>query len=266
MAAVVLMYHRLARQADPLRDPGAEVYTVTPELFEEQLAIIAGVSGGFLPYEQLAEEWLSQKRPSPTRRAAITFDDGHSSDSLSALPTLLRHGLRAAFFITPAWIGQTGYMDWPQVRDLQDHGMVVGAHGLDHTLLSTLPEAQVRFQLREARRLIRERLGRAPEYLSLPGGAGGARVVKLAREEGYRVVAGSVPGRCGRGGAGRAVPRFAVRGQETLTSFRGLVEQRAGPLLRAGLRHYLLESLRALVGPSVYGRLRDSWARGAVRY
>lgn len=265
MTAVVLMYHRLARQADPLLDPGAEVYTIAPEVFEEQLAIITRGSGGFLPYERLAEEWLSGRRPSPQPGVAITFDDGHASNYVHALPALLRHGLRAAFFITPAWIGRAGYLDWSQARDLLDHGMVVGAHGLDHTLLSTLPEAQVRFQLREARRLMHEQLGRGPEYLSLPGGAGGARVVRLAHEEGYRVVAGSVPGRCGRGGAGRAVPRFAVRRQDSLSSFRGLIEQRTGPLLRAGMRHHVLARLRAVVGPSVYERLRDSWARWAVR-
>lgn len=258
------MYHRLAAPLDPLRDPGEDVYTVAPERFEEQLDVMARGAIQVLHFERIAEGWLAG-RPSPERSVAITFDDGHDSDHGRALPALLSRGLRAAFFITPAWIGTAGHLEWNQARELLDRGMVVGAHGLDHTLLSSLPESQVRFQLREARRLMHARLGRWPEFLSLPGGAGGAKTVKIAKEEGYRVVAGSVPRRCGRARVGQALPRFALRREDTLDSFRRLVEQRHAALLRAAIRYHLLTRLREVLGGTLYERLRHSWARRVAR-
>jgi peptidoglycan/xylan/chitin deacetylase (PgdA/CDA1 family) len=177
----------------------------------------------------------------------------------------LSRGLRAAFFITPAWIGTAGYLEWNQARELLDRGMIVGAHGLDHTLLSSLPECQVRSQLREARRLMHARLGQWPVFLSLPGGAGGAKAVRVAQEEGYRVVAGSVPRRCGRARVGQALPRFALRRDDTLGSFRRLIEQRPGALLHAELRYHLLTWLRKALGGSLYERLRYSWAQRVAR-
>ena len=59
-----------------------------------------------------------------------------------ALP-LLAEQLTATFFVSPALIGRPGYLGWAGVRELAQAGMTIGAHGLDHTLLSRLSDDQL---------------------------------------------------------------------------------------------------------------------------
>ena len=176
--AAILMYHRIGSGRLPDREVGEHHYAVAPDVFEAQLDTLTSSGASAVPVDVCVDG----TRALPPRAVAITFDDGNASDHAIALDALRRRGLRAAFFVTPAWIGRPGYMSWAEVRDLRDAGMTVGAHGLDHTLLATLDEVALREHLREARSAIEAGLGEAPRWLALPGGlrrptrgGGGAR-------------------------------------------------------------------------------------------
>ena len=247
--AVVLMYHRIGVGALPGRESGEESYAVSPETFEAQLDALAASRASVVGYGELE---------SKTRLPVlITFDDGNATDHEIALPALRRRGYSALFFVTPAWIGTPGFMTWDQVRDLERQGMAVGAHGLDHTPLSTLAGEELGRHLADARRAFESHLGRCPDTLSLPGGFGSHDVIAAAHAAGFRVVFGSEPRRASALTAGSAVPRFAVRRGDGLAAFRGLVEQR--PLNIAGhrVRHAALRVLRSFVGAGLYRRVRD---------
>ena len=193
----------------------------------------------------------------------LTFDDGNRTDHSVALPALRRRGWSALFFVVPAWVGQPGYLSWPEVRELNREGMAVGAHGFDHTRLGDLDDAAIRHQLREARRALDAELGAAPAALSLPGGSGGRRAVLLAREEGFALVATSDP-RLARPDVSLApLPRFALRRGDSPGTVRALAEQDPFVLGRWRARHLLLQSLRGLLGERQYARVRGRWARRA---
>jgi peptidoglycan/xylan/chitin deacetylase (PgdA/CDA1 family) len=189
----------------------------------------------------------------------LTFDDGNRSDHSVGLPALRRRGWRALFFVVPSWVGEPGYLSWPEVRELSREGMGIGAHGLDHTWFARLDDGGIRYQLREARRLLEAELGSAPAAISLPGGSGGRRAIRLAQEEGFVLVATSDPG-LARVGAGVApLPRFALRCGDSAETVRALAEQRAATVGRWRARHLLLRSLRGLLGEGPYARVRGLW-------
>lgn len=254
--AVVLMYHRLGEGRLSEREPGEHVYAVTPAEFEAQLEVAKSADCSPLPIEAALE--TSAPGPHPL---AITFDDGNASDHALALPALEKRGMKAAFFVTPAWVGRPGFMDWPEIRELADAGMTVGAHGLEHVPLSSLPREELRQQLAEARRVMEARLSRAPDWLALPGGFGGRREVEVAREAGFRHVLGSVPRLARPGTTSDPIPRFAIRHHDSRASFRSLVEQRSATRLRHYLRYLALDRLRALVGDTTHARIRDAWMK-----
>jgi peptidoglycan/xylan/chitin deacetylase (PgdA/CDA1 family) len=154
-------------------------------------------------------------------------------------------------------------MSWGEVRELVRAGMTVGAHGLEHSALSDLTELELARQLTETRRILEANLGEPAETMSLPGGAGGRREVEAAQAAGFRIIMGSVPRRASVATRGVAVPRFAVRRNDSLERLRSLVEQRPGVLLRARLRHDALSLLKGLAGPAPYQRARTAWARVA---
>lgn len=252
----MLMYHRLGTGALPGRETGEEVYAITEETFAAQMAALAEAGCPVVPLDAVTRARAAADLP--VRAVAITFDDGNASDLRSALPILQRHHFPATFFITPAWVGTDGYMTWDEVRELRSAGMSVGAHGLDHTLLSNLDGPALRGHLEEARRAIERETGSAPAHLSLPGGAGGARAVAAAHEAGFELVANSVPRLATASGSPAHVPRFAVRRADGLQSFRRLVERDPLVLLRQALRHRALTALRGLLGEGLYARLRRS--------
>lgn len=250
------MYHRLGDGRLAGREPGEHLYAVGPGTFEAQLEVLSESGCAVLALDAV-------RAPSggllPPRSVSITFDDGNLTDHAVALPALGRRGLQAAFFITPAWVGTAGHLDWHEVKELVAAGMTVGAHGLDHALLATLGHEEVRSQLSEARRLMEARLGRAPTWLSLPGGAGGPREVSVAREVGFEHVLGSVPRLC-FADSPDPLPRFAVRRRDSAGAYRALVEQRRIVRLRHFVRHQGLRGLRPVLGDKAHARLRAAWA------
>jgi peptidoglycan/xylan/chitin deacetylase (PgdA/CDA1 family) len=254
---VILMYHRLGGGRLPEREEGEHLYALSPETFEAQLDLIQRSRCSPVPVEAVGGPAAAESRP--PNPVAITFDDGNVSDRTVALPALLKRGLAAAFFVTPAWIGTPGYMDWPDVRELLARGMTVGAHGLDHTLLATLGEGELRSHLQEARGLMEARLGMAPASLALPGGSGGRREVRIAREAGFTQVLGSVP-TLAPADPLDPIPRFAIRRGDSLATVRALVEQQKGVRLRFWLRHQALAGLLLALGPRRHARLRSAWA------
>ena len=250
------MYHRLGSGRLAEREPGEHLYAVTPEAFEAQLDTLT--SGSCSPGELSAVCAGTDGLKNPV---AITFDDGNASDHSVALPALVRRRLRAAFFVTPAWVGRPGFMDWPEIRELAAAGMTVGAHGLEHVPLSALSAEELGKQLGEARRVIESKLTRSVEWLALPGGFGGRREVQAAREAGFRNVLGSVPRVARAGASDEPIPRFSVRRGQSLASFRALVEQHRPARLRYWLRHVAIGQMRAVLGSRGHARLRDAWLK-----
>lgn len=127
-------------------------------------------------------------------RPEITFDDGNRSDATYALPVLERLGLVGTFFITAGWTGKRkGFMDWPQLRELQAAGQKIGAHGLTHKLLTSCSPKELDEELRVARQVLEDGLGQQVKTLSLPGGRSNARVLQACRKAGYSQVFTSEP-------------------------------------------------------------------------
>jgi peptidoglycan/xylan/chitin deacetylase (PgdA/CDA1 family) len=88
-------------------------------------------------------------------------------------------------------------MRWEQVRALHAAGMEIGSHGTHHRMLAKLGEDEIRAELRDSRDAIARELGAPPQVLAYPVGGADAfdgRVVRIARELGYRLACSYLPG------------------------------------------------------------------------
>ncbi len=94
---LVLHYHQVLAQADPLRP---DVFTAAE--FAVHLGALAEAFS-VVPLGEGVEMLRSSKLP--RRAVAISFDDGYADNFSVALPVLQRHGLTATFFVA------TGYLD-----------------------------------------------------------------------------------------------------------------------------------------------------------
>ena len=245
----ILMYHRVG--VAPNIEEGD--YVVPTALFEDQMRLLAAHRRPVVSLVDVAEGRY------PDRSVALTFDDGCDTDATVVAPVLRALGFTAAFFVSPALIGQDGRVSWAQLRTLADDGFLVGSHGLDHALLDEVPAQELVRQIVESKQWLETRLDRPVSAISLPGGGGGERALSAAREAGYLLVLGSRPGRVRGPAGGGILPRLAVRRGHGLARFEAALEPRPFVLLGAALRYALLRSARRVLGTRAYGSLRLRW-------
>jgi peptidoglycan/xylan/chitin deacetylase (PgdA/CDA1 family) len=112
----------------------------------------------------------------------ITFDDGNASDVEVALRALRERGLAATFFVCAGRLGEPGYLDADQLRELADAGMSVGSHGWDHVDWRRVPDgATLDREVIGARDRIGQVLGRSVHAVAIPFGSYDRRVWRKAR-------------------------------------------------------------------------------------
>jgi peptidoglycan/xylan/chitin deacetylase (PgdA/CDA1 family) len=109
----VLTYHRVGRRADPsVLDE--DVVDVTPEQLARQLKF---VKRWFDPIgiDQLSAFARGRGRL-PRNPLMVTFDDGYRDNHDVALPILVKHGVRAVFFVATDYIERRRLYWWDRVR------------------------------------------------------------------------------------------------------------------------------------------------------
>jgi len=189
----VLMYHMIGTP------PGAarlKKLWVRPEDFRRQI-----VSLRHLGFEPVRFSQLSGRgAPLPRRPLLITFDDGTADLFETALPILRELDAPANVFLVHDCIGgHTAWDDpktlpwrrmltWEAALSMRDTGLVeFGSHTMTHPDLRSLPLEEARWQIRESKKRLEERLDRPVEAFAYPYGSGAYEpgIREMVREAGY---------------------------------------------------------------------------------
>lgn len=140
------------------------------------------------------------------RVLVVTFDDAHRSVLQLAAPTMSRLGLPGTIFVPTGYVGSeepmgwAGYdewlgteheaelrcLSWGELRELAAAGWEIGSHTRSHPRLPHLADEEIAAELRESRRECEEAMGAPCASVAYPYGAYDDRVLRLAREAGYR--------------------------------------------------------------------------------
>ncbi len=139
--------------------------------------------------------WVSPKLFQATLEACVhrsdvslSFDDGNWSDIAVVLPALREHGLSATFFINAGRLGQPGFIDRHDLRELVSAGMRIGNHGLAHLDLTKLEPARLEHEITQGRRLLEELTGTTVDTLAIAYGTYNDAVLEQLRRLAYRHV------------------------------------------------------------------------------
>lgn len=232
LRSTVLAYHELFPEVVNYS------YALTSRSFEEHL--------------QLATELSAP--------VVISFDDGHISNYISALPLLQKYACKAIFFVIGSRIGEhKDFMTWAHLRELVTLGHRVEAHGWSHTFLTRCSDVDLRTELVRCREVLEDRLGTSVYALSAPHGRWNRRVLKACAAAGYHQLFDSSPWPARRKlGQMDVVGRLiAVQSLDSAHLLHWLTMGRAEAGFRQA-RHAAKRSLRYLMGDKLYYRL---WAR-----
>lgn len=207
--AIGLNFHGIGAPKRAL-EPGEAPYWLSPDQFGRVLDQVAAA-------------------PDPSV-FVLTFDDGNLSDHDIALPALAARGLQARFFVLTGRIGQPGSLDSHRIQALQQAGMKIGSHGIDHVMWPTLDDDTLAQELRSSRARLEDICGCAVTEAGIPFGRYDARVLRALRAAGYTAAWSSDGGRLHLDAFLR--PRTSLRGDMSDAMIGSVLAGQMPPLRR----------------------------------
>jgi len=245
----ILMYHSIGNHDN--NEVGAELYCVSVEKFREQMEFVAKL--GTVPLQSL--------RVCPRRGLTlqiggdspyITFDDGLMDNYTEAYPVLEELNLKAYFFILVSKVDTAGYMNWEQIRQLMDAGMIIGSHGMTHRILTELKDKELDYELSESKKILEQKLGAGVEYLSIPRGFTNKNVIEKVKKVGYKAVFTSNP----KDSDGYKRGRIPVKSNWSIEYFARVMKN--GPSLKDRAGEWVKGLSKKMLGAKNYDRVRSA--------
>jgi peptidoglycan/xylan/chitin deacetylase (PgdA/CDA1 family) len=215
----IFTYHKITARSE------IGINTVHPRRFAEQIQYLK--EAGF---ESVTLNDLKSKKL-PEKPVIITFDDGYSSVHKNALPILRDYNFKAVVFIITGYIGKQNtwdanlagirfnHLSASQIKDLYNHGMEVGSHGVTHRALTYLGTDQLKFELKSSRDHLVNLLEDSVTTIAYPFGIQDTTVQDAARSEGYTFGCINLWGRSS-GNNSLCLKRIPVYGTDSLQSFK----------------------------------------------
>lgn len=227
-----LTYHAIGEKGCEV---GAGLYCVSVDRFKEQMEYVA-------KYTQTV---------SFGDILCVSFDDGDITNYRYAYPILKEHGLKAYFFILVSRVGTKGYMNWEQIKELSDNGMIIGSHCMRHKILTELYDKELDFELKGSKRFMEDNLGHTIDYFSIPRGFYNQRIIEKAKEAGYKAVFTSSP----NDRNGFRLGRIVVKRDWDLDYFIRVINNGLGAKDRA--REIIKDCSKKILGHRRYDEMRS---------
>jgi peptidoglycan/xylan/chitin deacetylase (PgdA/CDA1 family) len=216
----VLLYHGLADETAD-RDPAG--LFVTSGMFERQMRWLAQEGWQGLDLDgYLASRFGSR---SGQRSVLLTFDDGFRSMAELGFPVVRRLSFPGLLFVPAGMLGRTAQwwdsmpdarlVDAEQLCALQDVGIEIGVHGMEHIAMPGLSDAELRRHTHDARDALADVLGKPPRAFAYPDGVYDARVAAAVERAGFTAAFSVI-------GDGRrfSLPRAEIVPTDDLRRFR----------------------------------------------
>jgi len=270
----ILIYHAIESDDEPVevKDIGELIYVIGLEEFERQMkylydngyrSVLLDDYVAFAIHHQNKKKTHGSKVCSdlPEKPVIITFDDGHLSNYTFALPVLRKYGFVATFFITTKNIGSPDGMRYEQLREMAGNGMSIQSHTMTHPFLSDLPPQEIRRELRESKSILEQQLGKAIDYLALPGGRCSSTVKSIAMEVGYRAICTSAIGYNRAGTDLYSLKRWVIRRNTKFSTFSSIVRMNYSILTYYRTRYFLLGGLKKIMGNRLYVAMWEKFLR-----
>lgn len=160
----VLMYHHV--------EPGVSGSSlhVSPATFTRQMEFLKIHGYHVVPLEEIIRKTKSGERI-PFKTVAITFDDGYLDNFKYAFPVLKKMDFPATIFMITRDIGQKGFLSEEDLRILDESGIAIGSHTVNHAFLPDLRDKnELFYEADESKKTLEAILGHPVALFSYPAG------------------------------------------------------------------------------------------------
>lgn len=217
----VLSYHKLSHTRTSSK------VTLSEDAFDRQMGYLKAEGYEVLTLRQFLDYMDFRLKP-PKKSVLITFDDGWKTTRTIALPILKKYRFTAVLFVYTGLVKSKPNsltLSWDDIRFLKKSGVFeIASHTVTHSDLSRISDDQLRAELQESQRIIKENTGETPNVLAYPNGIVNRTVADAARKYGYRAGFTVVRGPCAFFHNPYSLNRSMVYNSERLADFTKLLE------------------------------------------
>lgn len=175
----VLNYHQI-------NDRDKNSLTVNVEQFGCQMKYLHDNGYNTITPTQLAD-YLEGKASLPEKPVLITFDDGYRDNYKNAYPILKEYGMTGTIFLISDYVNTyPNYVTWDEVLEMQENGIVMQSHTLNHEELTKIPEDQLETYLNDSKLALEWYTKQPIEFIAYPCGSYSDAVIENAKKSGYR--------------------------------------------------------------------------------
>ena len=183
----VLMYHSIDN-ADKVTK-----LSVSPESFARQMEFLSKNHYNVVPLEKVVSYIKKKERP-PQKTIAVTFDDGFQNNYQYAYPVLKKYNIPATMFVVINWVGKPGFMNWEEIKDMSDSGIVaIGSHTKVHFWLLGSDDRFLQDEIVGSKKIIEEKIGKRVNSFCYPMGSFDAKSKKAVEDAGYLGAVATTP-------------------------------------------------------------------------
>lgn len=180
----ILMYHYVRTPPSIISDPIGYKLSVSPADFTAQMDLLA--THGYNPVDfNDVRAYFAASRPLPAKPVVITLDDGYADLYTTAFPILAGHGFKAVAYIVSGFVGRSRYVTAAQVVQMDQNGIEIASHTVDHADLSRSSMGNVMRQLVDSKRSLENMLGHPVLDFAYPSGKFDAQTVAAVQRAGY---------------------------------------------------------------------------------
>lgn len=187
----IIMYHSVNPDAS-----WENRLTVSPQAFQRQMDFLKKNGYRVLPLEELSA-LIKNKSRIPGRTIAVTFDDGYKDNYVYAFPVLKKYGIPATIFVIISEIGRPDRLNWEEIREMQDSGLIViGSHTFNPGPLTKIAsDAELKKQISDSKKTLEDKLGKKINIFSYPEGRFNAKIRRMVMDSGYSAAVATNPGK-----------------------------------------------------------------------
>lgn len=200
----VLLYHRVEDAREINNGKYDVTMAVTPSEFKAQMQYLKNHGYNTITYDQLYN-FMVNGAELPYKPIVITFDDGYYSNYKYAYRILRILRMRAEIAAvtgvkemdeSPELLKREDkHFNWKEALQMQSSGVIdIQSHTVEHKSLAQLLSDELKKELFDSKRSIETKLNKSVNTIVYPNGSYNQRVIKEAKNVGYRMGVTISPG------------------------------------------------------------------------
>ena len=156
-----IMYHRFDENKYPSTN-------IRMEFFLKHVQLINSLNYEFIHPNEFKKKFDTPKKQ---KKILLTIDDGFQSFYKIAWPFLKKNKIPFILFISTEPVGNKGYMNWDQIKEIEKESFaVIGHHSHTHEYLIEKSNEEFINDIETANSIFKNKLGYVPDLFSYPFG------------------------------------------------------------------------------------------------